>query len=112
MPRFVILQHDWPELHFDLMIEDGAVLKSWRLSKMPQADLRLCAVALPDHRLHYLDYEGPVSGYRGRVVRRDAGFYQTVTRGPDGWEVKLTGQQFRGAANWRPDRNEWYFGTE
>ena len=28
VPRFVILEHDYPELHWDFMLEAGAVLKT------------------------------------------------------------------------------------
>ena len=35
MPRFVILAHDWPTPHFDLLLEAGAVLKAWRLLAEP-----------------------------------------------------------------------------
>ena len=33
------------------------------------------AEVLPDHRLAYLDYEGPISGDRGSVTRWDRGTY-------------------------------------
>jgi hypothetical protein len=77
MPRFVILEHDHPELHWDLMLEAGAALRTWRLARPPQAPGEaIDATALPDHRPHYLDYEGPVSGGRGTVKRWDAGWYE------------------------------------
>ena len=79
MPRFVILEHDHPELHWDFMLEAGAVLRTWRLARPPGAPADgIEAVALPDHRLHYLDYEGPVSHGRGVVKRWDAGEYVAV----------------------------------
>ena len=34
------------------------------------------AIRLPDHRKHYLDYEGEVSGDRGTVSRIDSGTYE------------------------------------
>jgi hypothetical protein len=74
--RFVLLEHDHPELHWDLMLECGGVLKTWRLASMPScAGESIPALALGDHRLAYLDYEGPVSGNRGTVKRRAAGAY-------------------------------------
>ena len=81
MPTFVVLEHDHPELHWDFMLEHGGVLKTWRLpASWPAAGQKLPAVALADHRLQYLDYEGPVSGDRGRVVRRDRGSYELLNR--------------------------------
>jgi len=69
MPRFVVLQHDWPQLHWDLMLENGANLRTWRLSEVPHSGHPIPLVRLPPHRSIYLDYEGPVSGNRGSVKR-------------------------------------------
>ena len=83
MPRFVILQHDWRGPHSDLMLEDPAVgrLRTWAVR--PPIDLeaesteRLVA-RLPDHRLAYLDYQGPISGGRGTVLRLARGIYEPI----------------------------------
>lgn len=74
MPRFVILEHDHPVLHWDLLLEAGDVLHTWRLVAPPGAE-PIEATALGDHRRMYLDYEGPVSGQRGTVRRHDAGTF-------------------------------------
>ncbi len=77
--RFVVLEHDHPERHWDLMFEHGDVLKTWRLMEYPPRPGRdVAAVALNDHRKAYLDYEGSVSGGRGRVVRVHEGTYEIV----------------------------------
>ena len=78
MPRFVILEHDHPVLHWDLMLEKGEVLQTWRLAKPPEKGLLIAAEKSFDHRLFYLDYEGPVSQDRGSVKRWDSGSYQQV----------------------------------
>jgi hypothetical protein len=76
MPRFVILEHDHPVLHWDLMLEAGDVLQTWRLAQPPEpASAVIEATALADHRSAYLDYEGAVSGKRGTVRRWDAGIF-------------------------------------
>ena len=75
MPRFVILTHDSPVLHWDLMLEQGEILRTWRLAAPPADGQVIEAEALADHRRHYLDYEGPVSGGRGNVTRFAAGDY-------------------------------------
>jgi hypothetical protein len=75
MPRFVVLEHDHPVLHWDLMLEDGPVLRTWRLASPPQPGRAVRATPSFDHRLIYLDYEGPISGNRGSVKRWDAGTF-------------------------------------
>ncbi len=92
MPRFVILEHDHPELHWDLMLETGGGLRTLRLARPPETPgLCIDAHALPAHRLHYLDYEGPVSGGRGTVKRWDRGEYEETGDG-----VRLYGTRVRG----------------
>jgi hypothetical protein len=104
MPRFVILEHDHPTLHWDLMLEHGATLKTWRLPQppahpfpeSPSHDAAAGALPLPDHRLMYLDYEGPVSGDRGHVTRWDAGTYESVQQDAAAWTVRLAGGRWQG----------------
>jgi hypothetical protein len=79
MPRFVILEHDHPYVHWDLLLESGPVLRAWRLEAFPCDKEIIASVASFDHRLIYLDYEGPISGDRGRVIRSEHGTFD--------WEV-------------------------
>jgi hypothetical protein len=81
MPRYVILTHDHPFPHWDFMLEAEGVLRTWRLLAEPAARQSVPAERLADHRLAYLDYEGPVSGGRGSVARWDHGTYDTVVTG-------------------------------
>jgi DNA polymerase Ligase (LigD) len=112
MPRFVVLEHDHPELHWDLMLETGGALRTWRLARPPEAPGAVIdAVALPDHRLHYLDYEGPVSHGRGVVQRWDAGEYEdALPEGADIVCVRLYGSRVRGLI-WmrRAGEDRWTF---
>src|SRR5262245_30386573 len=83
MPRFVILEHDHPALHWDLMLEVGDVLWTWRLAVAPEVASRsIAAERIGDHRRSYLDYEGPVSGGRGTVKPWDRGSYETEVSEP------------------------------
>ncbi len=75
MRRFVILRHDRPFLHWDLLLEDLSTARGWRLLREPSGDEPIAAQPLPPHRLLYLDYEGPVSGNRGVVQRAVSGSY-------------------------------------
>jgi hypothetical protein len=96
MPRFVLLEHDHPARHWDLMLECGDILRTWRLAQPPRAGAAIAAAATFDHRLVYLDYEGPISGNRGRVIRRDAGTFSWQRQDVEYVEVRLEGGQLRG----------------
>src|SRR5436190_1089194 len=106
MPRFVILQHDHPFPHHDLMLEAGAVLRTWRLHGFPHED-EVRAEPLGDHRLAYLDYEGPVSGGRGRVRREEAGEYTLLADQPDLVRIELIGRRLRGVLELRRQGHDW-----
>jgi hypothetical protein len=117
MPRFVILRHEnrdasQPSVHWDLMLESGSVLRTWALAAMPTPDTPIAAEQLPDHRLHYLDYEGPISGNRGSVTRWDRGSFETLSETPTEFVVKLSGQGFCGRATLAREAesaNSWQF---
>ncbi len=94
--RFVVLLHDHPVLHWDLMLDRGDALRTWRLEREPQADVEIAAVAIADHRRAYLDYEGPVSGGRGTVVRWDAGTFLEFEESPDRVAARFQGDRIRG----------------
>ena len=101
MPEtFVILHHSGcgPD-HYDLMLETDQALATWRLCELPDqlsADESTQARRLADHRLAYLDYEGPISGGRGRVERMDKGDYELLHANPACWQVRLSGRRLRG----------------
>jgi hypothetical protein len=111
MPRFVILEHDHPHLHWDFMLEAGSVLRTWRLASAPDtAGLRISAQPLGDHRPLYLDYEGPVSGARGTVTRWDRGDYESLPASAgQAFHVRLEGQRVRGTAVMEWERAGWVF---
>lgn len=96
MPQFVLLEHDHPELHWDFMLESGPSLLTWRLDQIPAGRAEIAAIALPDHRRAYLDYEGPVSGNRGTVTRIDRGDFERLTSDSDEVRARLYGDRLRG----------------
>lgn len=110
MPRFVILAHDWPTPHLDLLLERDGVLKAWRLPPdFDPTSATTSAEANFDHRLHYLDYEGPVSGDRGTVRRWDAGQVAWELAGDGRAVVVLSGVRLGG--HWefvRIDGDHWH----
>ena len=100
MPRFVILYHQMPDgcerpAHWDLMLEADGALWTWALPE-PKPGLTCIAERLADHRLFYLDYEGPISGGRGTVTRWDAGDYEVVEENEQRLVVTLTGGRIAG----------------
>ena len=96
MPRFVILTHDWPFPHLDFLAECGGVLRAWRLLAEPVAGEDIPAEPNFDHRLFYLDYEGPVSGNRGTVQRWDAGDFTWISQSDDRLVLDIRGQRVQG----------------
>jgi hypothetical protein len=107
MPRYVILEHDHPELHWDLMLEVDGALKTWRLPATPPDQPRT-ALAIGNHRVAYLDYEGPVSGNRGSVKQWDAGQYELLERAARKWTVQLHGARWQGVVVLRQQNESSY----
>ncbi|MBN2291018.1 MAG: hypothetical protein JXM70_01255 [Pirellulales bacterium] len=99
MPRFVVLRHDTPAgLHWDFMLEFAGALRTWALQEEPTVTQTIPAHTLPDHRLAYLDYEGPVSGDRGSVSQFDTGTFETVECKDELVIVQLAGTKLTGRA--------------
>ena len=109
---FVLLEHetapgtapatsgaDRAAVHWDLMIEIPSQerLATWRLVLDPLGGAEtIPAERLADHRRVYLDYEGEISGGRGRVRRLDRGA-ATVKRCAGGeLQTQLQGMHLRG----------------
>lgn len=120
MPRFALLYHDCPPAfgkpsHWDLMLERDGALLTWSLPTLPAAwlstgdapedagasDEPMVATRLADHRIAYLDYEGPISGDRGVVTRHDHGEYEVLEESPEMVRVHLRGVRYNGVVTLR-----------
>jgi hypothetical protein len=75
------------------MLEWGESLRTWALAAEPANRAQLIGKKLPDHRLAYLDYEGPVSDNRGCVTRVDRGTYEVVRENEQELTVRLSGDR-------------------
>lgn len=88
--RFALLRHNVPadyarSSHWDLLFERDTACWTWALESLPAAltgtrSEPVAALRLNDHRKHYLEYEGPVSGERGEVRRVLAGEYELCSQ--------------------------------
>ena len=86
MERTVLLRHEVAEGagHFDWLIErpDGGRLIAFRVRERIDEGARAWeGERIADHREAYLEFEGEVSGGRGRVTRVAAGVCRVVEEG-------------------------------
>ncbi len=117
MPRYVVLRHEMPagaarSSHWDFMLERGDVLRTWALPQPPDVAASQVVELLPDHRLAYLEYEGAVSGGRGKVSRWDAGSYEPrdEDEGADAClSIRLTGSRLCGEVKLIRLEDGWRF---
>ena len=94
------------------MLETREALATWSLAEPPDSAPQVPAWALADHRLAYLDYEGPVSEDRGFVTRWDRGTYQLEKYDRDELTATIAGERLLGQVMLRrlaesPDK--WLF---
>ncbi|APW59468.1 DNA polymerase ligase N-terminal domain-containing protein [Paludisphaera borealis] len=115
--RFVLLEHRWDGVHWDFMLESEGRLRTWAIDEPIAAGKILDARALDDHRLAYLDYEGPISGGRGSVARVDHGTYVACEWTAEKVRARIVGSQLVGEVLlWKnplessgPDGRSWKF---
>lgn len=115
--RYAILHHRDPAgEHWDLMIEQDTALATWKLEADPTVGdaLPVRGVRIQDHRKRYLDYEGPISGDRGHVIRVDRGRCNPSVCEPDEWRLELRDGRLAGRfrlVRTDPEGNLWTLTT-
>lgn len=113
MPRFVVLYHELPAgvarpSHWDFMLEADDVLFTWALAQPPDSPGLIPADRIADHAKKWLEYEGLVSGGRGRATRWDRGTFEWITEGETSLTVRLDGDRLAGAVALRQtDSGGW-----
>ncbi len=111
--RFVVQEHTTAEgVHWDLMLEQGDVLTTFRLEQEPVQVLahEVRAVKIFDHPLRFLTYEGPVQKGTGKVRIVDSGACRCRSRNDDLLVFELNGTLLKGDFSLtRRDDIEWRF---
>ncbi len=97
--RFVVQEHTTPDgIHWDLMLEEGEVLTTFRLEKPPAAASvgTVRATKIFDHPVKFLTYEGPVQKGTGKVRIVDRGTCDVSAEGDDVIALRLQGTILHG----------------
>ncbi len=110
---FVVQEHTTAQgVHWDLMLERGDALTTFRLEEAPgaAADHAIAAEKIFDHPLRFLTYEGPVQQGAGRVRIVDRGACRISAFSEDRIAVRLAGDVLQGVfeLTWM-DENRWRF---
>jgi len=100
-PVYVIQKHDARNLHYDLRLEFGGVLKSWAIPKEPPTEpgVKRLAVETEDHPLDYANFEGeiPEGEYgAGKVEIWDKGWFKVEKTGEKDIIVEIHGKKLKG----------------
>ena len=97
----MVQEHNASRLHWDFRLEMDSVLRSWAVPKTPptRSGVRRLAVAVEDHDLDYIDFEGtiPEGEYgAGSVKIWDEGTYKIESKKPDKLVFELQGDRMKG----------------
>lgn len=118
MPLFVIHEHHARNLHWDLRLESGGVLKSWAVPKLPPSrkGMRRLAIQVDDHPKSYGNFEGEIKeGYgKGMVKIWDKGNYKLEEKTSSKIVFYLQGKRLKGKyvlikTNFLDKKNTWLF---
>jgi hypothetical protein len=98
--KFVVQKHqrEPQPAHWDLMLESGGILETYRLALPPEkwAKEVMEAVKIFDHPLKFITYEGPVNKGKGRVDIADYGTYRLIDMDKTQRKILFEGKLFRG----------------
>lgn len=126
---FVILLHSGNgPAHYDFLLEGSAMAETWQFLDDPAAlmpssagelggkrarpkaaekILEIPAKKIQDHRLMYMDYEGPLSRGRGSVRQLDKGTYEMISRSATSLEFRLAGRTMKGIFRLEQAQGRW-----
>lgn len=100
-PIYVIQKHAARNLHYDLRLEMGGVLKSWALPKEPPKTkgTKRLAIMTEDHPIGYEKFHGtiPEGEYGGGGVEIwDKGYYELKIKDKKKIEFTIHGKKLKG----------------
>ena len=96
MPRFVLLEHVWDGTHWDFMLEDGEILRTWAIDAPVVAGRDLRPVPCRIIGESTWNMKVPISGERGTVRRIDEGSYRVEIWSKGLVRARLQGNQLVG----------------
>jgi hypothetical protein len=97
--RFVVQEHTTAAgVHWDLMLEKGETLMTFRLPERPEnaLDHPVTATRIADHARRFLTYEGPVQKGAGKVRIVERGVYRLWNETDDRIALDLQGALLQG----------------
>lgn len=110
---FGVQRHDAHRagLHYDLRLERDGVLKSWSIPKGMPTDKRHLAIATPDHKMSWLEFEGdiPKGSYgAGNVKLDNKSTFKTISYSKKKWVFFVNAGKYKGKytlVHWKD--NKW-----
>ena len=97
--KFVIQKHTKGEaVHWDLMLEAGQVLETYRIDLPPEeiSGKLVEAVKIFDHSVKFLTYQGSVEQGKGLVEIADSGIYRIISKTDAQTEFQFEGKILKG----------------
>ncbi len=98
------------QVHWDLMLEAGEVLETYRINMPPEewACQNIVAERILDHSVKFLSYEGSVNKGKGSVKIADGGTYEILREQEKSKKLSFCGNILKGEfALTHKDGNKW-----
>jgi len=109
--RFVVQEHTTAEgVHWDLMLEEGDGLTTFRLEAGPAivVDHAVRAEKIFDHPLRFLTYEGPVQQGAGQVRIVEQGEMRLLKSSENAIVMELAGDILQGVFELTQTEGDWW----